>query len=336
MSKTVYVDSACNLLYSSFYLSALDELYPGKWRFNNSCFRSLDAASIVLHIIVVQDDQTMKLAIDHGNLPEINEQSYNWCDVYGKVNLQASDVSMEKIVAIGPLTAIRFKSFFWTITHAIFNLFRSYGRIQNVRLFLSLYKGQLRRPELTSLKQKQSIRNYIFFASTIWKKETWVNEVRANFIKVCRQISDLNFEGGFAPRIKKDIQGFEAIQMAERLSEKTYMEKIAASSIVFNTPSVAGCNGWRLCEYLMMGKTILSTPLVRVMPQGFDEGQVYIETDGSMQSIEEKVCMLLNDNANRTQLENRARKYYETSLAPSVVLKKLLCKSEEIKKASVK
>jgi hypothetical protein len=296
----------------------------------------LDAASIVLHIFVVQDDQTMKLAIDHGNLPEVNEQSYNWCDVYGKVNLQASDATLEKIVAIGPLTAVRFKSFFWTLTNAIFNLLRSYRRIKDVRYFLSLYRAQLRRPGLLDVKQERSIRNYIFFASTIWKKETRVNEVRANFIKVCRQIPDMKFEGGFAPRMKRDIQGYEPIQMAERLSEKAYMQKIIGSSVVFNTPSVAGCNGWRLCEYLMMGKAILSTPLVRLMPLGFDEGHVYIETDGSMQSIEEKVCMLLKDNEYRMHLENQARKYYETSLAPSVVLKKLLCKLEEIKKASVK
>ncbi len=320
----VVVDSACNLLYASYYLSALDELSPGNWCFRNHPFVQLDDPTVVLHLIVIQNGVEKRIVIDHSNLPNIHRKSYAWCDVYGKVNLNQEDAHLSKIVAIGPLTAIRFKSAAWTYTNAFINLARSWKRIANIRFFLSLYRGQLRRPTLHDLQPQPPRHQYVFFASTIWKKEPLVNEVRANFIKACRQIESLEFEGGFAPRSKQDIPGFELLQMTTRLSEAAYMQRMAASCVVLNTPSVGGCNGWKLCEYLMMGKVILSTPLLRVMPDGFTENLTHVETDGSFHNMKEKMELLLNDADFRQQLSAAARRYYESRLASKVIMLQLL------------
>jgi hypothetical protein len=64
----------------------------------------------------------------------------------------------------------------------------------------------------------------------------------------------LVFEGGFAPRKDKTHFGFDAIVVKKRYDFETYIDKIKQSDLVFNTPAVVNCHGWKLAEFLAMGK----------------------------------------------------------------------------------
>ena len=112
--------------------------------------------------------------------------------------------------------------------------------------------------------------------------------------------------------------------MTERLKSDVFLNQTKKSFMVFNTPSVGGCNGWKLAEYLSMGKAIISTPLVRVMPEKFTDLQHYLITDGSIQDLEQKIQKLSEDDELRERLERNAKNYYDQVLSPEVVIKKLI------------
>lgn len=323
MPKTIILDSSCNILYASFYIKAFLDNSEYKIKFKSQPFKGLEHNHQYLALIS-KEVKEKKIIIDFGNLADISQKALDWCDVYGKVNLKAEDLEINKVVPIGPLTAINIFNPIRTIWYAFINLVRSVNRISSIKLFLGYYKAQMKRPKLEQYLNGSSTPNYIFFASSLWKKEKEANNIRANFIKVCRGLNHLVFEGGFAPRNKNDISGYEELTMEERLSYPTFLNQTKKSFLVFNTPSVGGCNGWKLAEYLYMGKAIISTQLVRVMPESFTEGKHYLITDGTIQDLELKVKKLTEDKELRKLLERNAKNYFEQVLSPEYVIKKLI------------
>lgn len=323
MPKTIIVDASCNILYASFYLKGIRDNPNYKVKFKSRPFRGLDHENQYLALII-KDVAEQKIIVDFGNFDKIYKKAFDWSDVYGKVNVNEEDLIKDQIVSIGPLTAINIFGPFSTFWYALTNFVKSVDRIPNIKSFLGLYRAQLKRPRLNQYHQETSKPNYIFFASSLWKKEKEANDTRANFIKACKALKQIDFEGGFAPRTKDDIPGYEKLTMTERLKRDVFLDKIKKSSIAFNTPSVGGCNGWRLAEYLGMGKAIISTPLVRVMPGDFTDEQHYLITDGSIHDLEHKILQLTKDENLRGLLERNAKDYFEQVLSPEAVMKKLI------------
>ena len=74
------------------------------------------------------------------------------------------------------------------------------------------------------------------------------------------------FEGGFAPG-KDDISDrFNKLTINLKYSGYEYLSNTKRSLVVFNTPAVQSCFGWKLGEYLALGKAIISTPLTNTLP----------------------------------------------------------------------
>jgi glycosyltransferase involved in cell wall biosynthesis len=166
--------------------------------------------------------------------------------------------------------------------------------------------------------------NYIFFLSSIWAREMQCNQYRAHFIEVCRSLDDLQFEGGFAPRMRRDVPGFEQYTIERRYAFREYLRKLKRSALAFNTPAVLGCHGWKLGEFLALGKAIISTPLSRALPKSLIHGEHVHFVDGSPDSIKEAVCLIRRDNAYRQQLELGARTYYLEYLQPQRIIERIL------------
>ena len=90
--------------------------------------------------------------------------------------------------------------------------------------------------------------------------------------------------------------------------------------IVFNTPSVSGCLGWKLGEYLCMGKAIVSSPLKRVMP-GHTQEFAHFITNGSQ--MEGAIGRLKQDEAYRQDLERKASAYFQKYLTPKAIIQRI-------------
>ena len=82
-------------------------------------------------------------------------------------------------------------------------------------------------------------------------------------------------------------------------------------SFSFNTPAFWDCHGWKLGEYLALGKAIISTPLSNDLPAPLIHGQhIHIIPDSSKESIREAVVLLINNPDYRENLEKNALNYW--------------------------
>ncbi|MGB0523588.1 MAG: glycosyltransferase [Flammeovirgaceae bacterium] len=329
----VIVDPSCNILYSSYYLYGLKQYFGKQMSFAAHPFKSLPFSFEHLALVIQDEHQVYKIIIDFNNRKAISQEHLTWCDVYGKVNLAPEDQVIPKVVPIGPLTAIQLYDYPTTVWKAAMNYLKSWKKIKGIKTiktFLIYYKYQLSRPRFEKYQPKQPKKNYAFFAASLWKKEAEANQLRANFIKACQQTQELEFEGGFAPRTKRDIKGFEQLTMPQKVTYDEFYQKTEASTFVFNTPTVQGCNGWRLAEYLAMGKAIISTPLVRLVPKELIDEKHVLFVSGSQDSIQQAIQKLLNDQELRHNLSKNTISYFQEYLAPQKVIEQLIDRVKQI------
>ena len=136
------------------------------------------------------------------------------------------------------------------------------------------------------------------------------------------------------PNVQKvhifSLDGYKDFLYKKRISMQEYINETKRSFVVFNTPSVAGCHGWKLPEYLCMGKAIISTPLSREMPgEGLVHGE-NIHIVNSTEEIREAISQIRDDKTYRQRLMEGAKKYYEDYLAPEVVIQRIIDRCEQL------
>lgn len=321
----VYVDPACDIQYASFYIRGLVSVLKKRIRFSSAYFNEFVHNQDFFAMVFQQGDHIHKVVIDYGDSPEIDEQARAWADLYCKINLSSSGDASGNVISIGPSFGIRIYSLPGTIFHGVVNLCKAWARIPDKRLFLSSYYAQLKRIRLAEYPHPPASKaNYVYFASSLWKQEHEANLFRANFIRSCLRYPTIHFEGGFAPRSKKDIRGFESITMKERESTRVYLSKTNRSLISFNTPAVQSCHGWKLAEFLCLGQATISTPLKRTLPETLIDRTHLLYTDGTEADITGKIDQLISNPELRAALEKNARKYYEEHLTPEQTILRML------------
>ncbi|MFI2743770.1 hypothetical protein ACG2LH_13595 [Zhouia sp. PK063] len=325
MNIKVYIDSGCDILYSSFYVQGLFEKFGKKnVFFTKKGFEKFKHNNHFLAFIIVSENRVLKYVIDFADSSEIDGEALEWCNTYGKINLEEKDSLTNKIIPIGPSFGIKIFNLRETIFYAIDNYISARKSISNKKRFFSNYYAQLKRGKLEEYYPNASIKNNIFFISSLWKREKETNEFRANFIKACKEIRAIKFEGGFAPRSNNDIQGYENLQVKSRISFKEYLQKIKNSSVCFNTPAVLKCHGWKLAEFLCMGKVIISTPLSRIMPVSINDKETILYTSGSKEDILNKLNSVTSNIELFCRLERNSRIFFENELSPIKVVEKIV------------
>lgn len=317
----VYVYALCDVFYDSFYLKGIKDVYQS-YTFNVSKFPKFKQDTFAA--IIIEKGSEKKIIIDSNDGTKYNLEALEWCDVYGKINYNLKDIPSEfehKIIPIGPSFGIKIWNLFQTLFLASINTIKFYKFINNKRTFVANYWRQYNRLRLDSYKWKKSSDTYVFFTSSIWKNEPKTNDLRAAFIKACALNDKLEFEGGFAPRNDGNNLGFDDMVMPERYQFKDYLDKLKRSAFVFNTPAVLLCHGWKLAEYLALGKAIISTEHINKLPVELEENihVLYASKD----NLDEKINLIINDNLLKKRLETNAVDYFNKNLSPSVVVKKL-------------
>jgi glycosyltransferase involved in cell wall biosynthesis len=165
---------------------------------------------------------------------------------------------------------------------------------------------------------------YVFFASWAWKQHDAPNRSRARFMRACRTLPDIRFEGGFAPRRRNDIPDIDDL-MAHRIYPfSDWLARTRRSVVAFNTPAVHECLGWKLGEFLALGKAILSLPLTRQMPSPLVHGENVHFVDDNQDAMVDAIALLARDRQYRSRLERAARSYYLAELAPERAIRRLV------------
>ncbi len=265
---------------------------------------------------------------------QVNAPGRAWARTYGMVNLP-DERTTDDIVAIGPTFGLRLSSAALTRRHVAHTWrWASRGRTtkprRRVRLRIAsertrtVVEHQRRRTTIDAYLPRSSHRDYVFFTAWPWAKHGDVNPPRARFIEACLRAPGLTFEGGFAPRRRHDIPEVIPLSAARRYSIGEYIDKLGRAAVAFNNPAVHGCLGWKLGEYLALGKAIISLPLERALPAPLEHGVHLHVVDGSAASLDDTLDRLRRDDTYRRTLEANARRWYEQNLAPEQLARRLL------------
>ncbi len=317
---------AFNALYYSFYLAGLRELFGrSKLAFRGRGFPAFGHHGLALETVA---RRPRRIFISASDGPALQPAALSWCDVYGKANLDSEKVpppAPARCLAIGPSFPIRLWAPGAALTRALVNFLRCRGRVDSAREhFANFWRQYAYRLPLDAYQPGSPEPGYVFFASTLWKKEPATNRFRAHFIEACRSLPNLDFEGGFVRRTRNDIPGFESLTVDSRYPAAEYVRKIKRSTVVFNTPAVASCHGWKLAEFLALGKAIVSTPPMRALPAPLEDGVHFHLVDGSRGAIRAAVERLLGDGEYRRRLGKNARAYYLRHLSPTRVVERVI------------
>jgi hypothetical protein len=256
-----------------------------------------------------------------------------WADLYAKVNLDPARIPAAyaaKVVAAGPSFPVKIAGRTQAIWRAVRNYQMARASMKDPRRHFGNWRGIYRWaiPE-RSYRPGVSSPAYAFFGGSIWKDEPECNEYRRRFIEACRSLDWLEFEGGFAPRQKRDVPGLEAYTAERRYEHAEWMAKSQRSSVVFNTPAVFGALAWKLPEFLALGKAIICTPLVRSLSAPLVHGEHIHFVDGSVEAIREAVSEICRDDRYRATLEKGARAYYLQHLQPARAVRRIVDLAEE-------
>jgi hypothetical protein len=334
MKTKVIVDPSSNIVYSSFYLLGLWKVYgKSNVKFSLNGFSQIQGHALNFNYVIHSSVGEERISIDMDDSTEIKMDLYSWCDVYAKVNTNWHEIPTElqkKVVSIPPGFGVRIWGLCGTIFHAL-NNYRIGKTNLNMRKFLGKYKKliQIRMP-LSSYEYIPSNQKYIFHVSTLWqsdenvRNDERVNRIRAKFIEVCRNIPEIQFEGGlhFGGGFSLNPQ-FEPYIFKEYISNWEYIEKIKASILVFNTPAWLNCHGWKLGEYLAMGKAIISTPFYNNLPEELEHGVNIHFINDSEEDMKAAIELIIHDNAYREKLENGALAYWSKWCTPQKVIENL-------------
>jgi len=326
----IIVDSKYNMQYCSFYLQGLFELFG--WeniRFDHKPFVLLKNSGYNFNFIIHTNLNEIKYTIDFNDFNIVDLDSYCWTDVYGKVNANFAITSIKdypKLISMAPGFGIQMTH--WVgysicILLSIFNFDsfidfkKTFGRVKNQffsRCPLKIYES------INNIKK-----NYIFHLSTLWNSNNEnnnnenVNLNRYNFIITCKSIDNIVFDGGLINKynnITKEVKFINAT-CNEEISHLEYVNKTKKSIIVFNTPAYCNCHGWKLGEYLAMGKAIISTPLSNDLPYPLEHGKnIYFIKNNSKNEIKKALLFILDNPNYRKQLELGAKVYWSTYCTP--------------------
>lgn len=322
----IIINPLTNILYQSFYIQALYETFGRKnVHFGIGPFKSLSSDSTQkwgIMFVVRDGTGEKKVFIDGGDENYIKKEIYEWCDIYGTIN-QRSD--LEKVVSLCPSYAVKCWGVFDTMRYALPNALSyiyktrlKYG-IVSLKHFLGRYHRLLQRATLNEITPNgKSEDDYVFFCATLWYSNEYnnndakINLRRAHFIRACKSIDGLNFEGGFVKQQGRSTN----LLFDDCISEQSYshidwVKKTQKSALVFNTPAFWDCHGWKLGEYLALGKAIVSTPLVNDLPHPLEHGVNIHIVESDPDSIKDGVLYVLSHPEYRRRLEQGAIEYWQ-------------------------
>lgn len=96
------------------------------------------------------------------------------------------------------------------------------------------------------------------------------------------------------------------------------------SFIAVNTGGVASCFGWKLAEYLALGKAIVSLPISNYLEVPLEHGKNIHFVENDRESISEALTYIYEHPDYRKNLEWGSRQYWETYCRPDKVIVNLL------------
>jgi hypothetical protein len=274
--------------------------------------------------------RTRRIYISANDFSRYDQVALAWCDRYGMVNGSLEEECPPKVLPIGPSFGIgqwgslarTYRDIATVFAHMRYPARELFRRLRQMRKYF------FERVPEAALVPGVSDANYVFFVAWPWQKHPEVNPPRARFMRACRTTPGVVFEGGFAPRRRGAMPDLDDITANRLYPFREWLARTRRSGVAFNNAAVHGCLGWKLGEFLALGKAVLSLPLTRRVPGQLLHGEQLHFVNDTDDSIAEGVARVLSDHAYRARLERGARAYYTEYLAPERVIRRLVSDAE--------
>lgn len=351
----IIIDPRSGYSYGSMYCYALSVLF-GSQRvlYDLKPFIAMPACGNSMRFIVCREGlKPIKYFLHLNDSYILNEEEYAWCDVYGCVNTNRALYPQErfpKLITLAPSFGIRVEK---NLISALYNttrdLLSDWNSIWNsiewdkktqrdeIHHFANIKHYYTRRYKMWKWRLPLAAYNnctpsaddYVFFMSTLWyndelnKNDEGVNLRRARFIRACKSIENLQFEGGLLGDDSSSNDLFADVLTMKRIPFTEWIEKTKRSALVFNTPAFWNCHGWKLGEYLALGKCIISTKLSNDLPYPLEHGVNIHFVEETEEAMREAIEYILSHPEYRHKLEHGAKKYWEKYGSPEGSLRLL-------------
>ena len=329
----VVIHPSVEIDWCSYFVEGLIRLYGYKSiRYRTDGFPDIEdrthmAESGYMHFRIEGGGRPLRVVIDPMDTSEFLEPSLEWCDIYGKVNLDPQNLPRrhaDKVVSCAPHFPVRN----FRLPLMAVDALRTYRR--GLRSPLGHFKKHIYRPfkyhrPLASWVPGEPQRGYVFMNSSLWKTNRDTNDLRAMFMDACQSLPNVRFEGGFLGR--PDVADYKHLRSQRRFGVEKYRKKVGASLVVFTNPSVLGAHSFRLGEYLALGKAILTPRLTRVVVRPLVHGEHVHFIEPNYDSIHAGIEHVVTDEAYRRKLERGARSYFDTVCNPTTLMRDLIQRS---------
>jgi len=333
--RKVIINPIIDISYASYFIIGLQSVFgkrnvsfANKSQLNLFCIQE-KILNISFVVIDTSLSEILKVSIDHGDFNDILDNStYEWADIYGKVNTNwgiTPKAKFPKLVCIATNFGIRGFTFFESVLFSIQNYF--IVRPKEFKRFFAKYYKQNNKLWIEEYPFSNPVKGYVFSTNTLWysdeenKLNETTNKIRADFMDICLSMPEISFEGGFIPS-QLGNENYKHLHLKKILSQSEYTDKLKSSIFAFNTPAVWNCHGWKLGEYLCMGKAIISTPLSNDLPAPLIHGES-IHIVNNQQELIEAIRIINENEPYRMKLGKNARIYYEKYVSPEAAIRLL-------------
>ncbi len=318
-SGRLWVHPVVSPRYYRFYLDGLEAVYGRTPTLRTRGFPELRDPKEGMAVILPDG---LRLFIAANDFAVVDPGVVAWADVVGQVNVDPATSYSPKVIPIGPSFGLP-----WRSRPSLASFVLRSGAMAAPSRVPAMLRDYLRangdRAPLSEFRPSLSTDSEVFFIANYWNNAPAANERRLRFVRAVRRRPSLTLSGGF--RSREDLPaGYAPFRLETPIAHREYLRRTKESAFVFNTPAVHDCLGWKLGEFLALGKAIISTPLERTMPGDFRSGEQAHIVDGSEESILAAIDLLCEDRAYRRHLEESARRYWEQYLRPVVVIRRMV------------
>lgn len=305
--------------YYGYYLSGFQEILGSNLRFTTRGMPKIQNPTSGMALILPEGERIFLAANDHA---VVSSEAVEWADVVGQVNVDPRSDLPDNVVPIGPsfgtpwgsragLAAFILRAGLRADPAKVPAMMRDYLRNEADRSPLSMYTPQ------------EGAHDNVYFLASYWGQSPEANARRLHFVKAVERARGITLTGGFwSPRALP--ADYSAHQVRDRVDHSAYLDRTRRSMAVFNTPAVHDCLGWKLGEFLALGKAIISTPLGRCMPGEFRSGEQFHQVEDDEEAILAALQEIAENHFYRRHLEKGARRYWEDYLAPISVARRLI------------
>lgn len=249
--------------------------------------------------------------IDNHDPVGVDHELYEVADFYFATNklLGVSSYEQERVKPLFP--------------HYPVNILPEYFRLFGLNLFFQLKPKDFARevyllqsrPKYVNQPVNHRYSNYVFFSGSTWKKESWANQIRAEFIRTCKTDPRIEFEGGFIPRTDGNNFGYDEEVNKVKYLPKKFSFLSSKSLISLNNPAVLGAVSWRLAEYWNFTSFVLSFPFAIDLPVlPIDGNEIhYINNSTEYQEV---IDLILADPSYHEKIAKGGKMFFDNYCTP--------------------